>query len=220
MLSGTPCTRGDIAPAGRIGNRLPSSASTALRYHDIVVSPSGNDQTLLRILTAISDLPVKNDATPAIIAARLCVSSEFSDANFKQPSACVLAPPRELDFQFSPLDFEGRWSAERRALVVQKAPFGRSIAGFVAKGPHFRGLGCLAARRFPAAACPRPANFSGRASYWARTVTPQASESGLRGTAADAASDRFGLPLPGQAFALSHFSNASRSAPHWTGRER
>jgi hypothetical protein len=27
----------------------------------------------------------------------------------------------------------------------------------------------------------------------------------LRGTAAGAASDRFGLPLPGQAFALSHF---------------
>src|SRR5206468_7626816 len=60
--------------------------------------------------------------------------------------------------------FEGRWSAERRALVVTKAPFGRSIAGFMAKGPLFRGLGCLAARRFPAAACPRPANFSGRAS--------------------------------------------------------
>src|SRR3954468_13701025 len=39
----------------------------------------------------------------------------------------------------------------------------------------------------------------------------------LRGTAADAASDRLGLPRPGQAFALSHFSNASRSAPHWTG---
>src|SRR3954467_12737341 len=36
----------------------------------------------------------------------------------------------------------------------------------------------------------------------------------LRGTAADAASDRLGLPRPGQAFALSHFSNASRSAPH------
>src|ERR1700704_5907049 len=27
----------------------------------------------------------------------------------------------------------------------------------MAKGPFFRGLGCLAARRFPAAACPRPA---------------------------------------------------------------
>src|SRR3954451_10063177 len=39
----------------------------------------------------------------------------------------------------------------------------------------------------------------------------------LRGTAADAASDRLGLPRPDQAFALSHFSNASRSAPHWTG---
>src|SRR6201747_271567 len=38
-----------------------------------------------------------------------------------------------------------------------KAPFGRSIARFMAKGPFFRGLGCLAARRFPAAACPRPA---------------------------------------------------------------
>src|SRR3954467_698885 len=36
----------------------------------------------------------------------------------------------------------------------------------------------------------------------------------LRGTAADAASDRLGLPRPGQAFALSPFSNASRSAPH------
>ena len=42
----------------------------------------------------------------------------------------------------------------------------------------------------------------------------------LRGTAADAASDRLGLPRPGQAFALSHFSNASRSAPHWTGRDQ
>src|SRR4051794_15459499 len=42
----------------------------------------------------------------------------------------------------------------------------------------------------------------------------------LRGTAADAASDRLGLPSPGQAFALSHFSNASRSAPHRTGREQ
>src|SRR5882757_8729841 len=39
----------------------------------------------------------------------------------------------------------------------------------------------------------------------------------LRGTAADAASDRLGLPRSGQACALSHFSNASRSAPHWTG---
>src|SRR3954453_17215178 len=48
----------------------------------------------------------------------------------------------------------------------------------------------------------------------------KASESGLRGTAADAASDRLGLPLAGQAFALSHFSNASRSAPHRTGREQ
>jgi hypothetical protein len=38
--------------------------------------------------------------------------------------------------------------------------------------------------------------------------------------AAGAASDRFGLPLPSQAFALSHFSNASRSAPHWTGHEQ
>ena len=27
----------------------------------------------------------------------------------------------------------------------------------MAKGPFFRGLGCLAAQRFPAAACPRPA---------------------------------------------------------------
>ena len=42
----------------------------------------------------------------------------------------------------------------------------------------------------------------------------------LRGTAADAASDRLGLPRPGQALALSHFSNASRSAPHRTGRSR
>jgi hypothetical protein len=42
----------------------------------------------------------------------------------------------------------------------------------------------------------------------------------LRGTAAGAASDRLGLPRPDQAFALSHFSNASRSAPHWTGREQ
>jgi hypothetical protein len=39
---------------------------------------------------------------------------------FKQPSVLVLAPPRELGFQFSPLDFEGRRSAERRALVVNK----------------------------------------------------------------------------------------------------
>jgi hypothetical protein len=42
----------------------------------------------------------------------------------------------------------------------------------------------------------------------------------LRDTAAGAASDRLGLPRPGQAFALSHFSNASRSAPHWTGHEQ
>jgi len=48
---------------------------------------------------------------------------------------------------------------ERRKtrLGSKKAPFGRSIAGFRTKGPFFRGLGCLAARRFPAAACPRPA---------------------------------------------------------------
>ena len=90
----------------------------------------------------------------------------------------------------------------------------------MAKGPFFRGLGCLAARRFPAAACPRPANLSGRASYWARTATPQPPSLRLRGTAADAASDRLGLPRPGQALALSHFSNASRSAPHWTGRDQ
>jgi hypothetical protein len=51
----------------------------------------------------------------------------------------------------------GDGAPKRRALVVQNAPFGRSIAGFVAKGPFFRRLGCLAARRFPAAACPRPA---------------------------------------------------------------
>src|SRR4030088_2713126 len=42
----------------------------------------------------------------------------------------------------------------------------------------------------------------------------------LRDTAAGAASDRLGLPRPGQAFALSHFSNASRSAPHRTGHEQ
>src|SRR3954471_3601728 len=35
-----------------------------------------------------------------------------------------------------------------------------------------------------------------------------------------AASDRFGLPLADQAFALSHFRIASRSAPHWTGHEQ
>src|SRR3954466_6477403 len=39
-------------------------------------------------------------------------------------------------------------------------------------------------------------------------------------TAAGAASDRLGLPRPGQAFALSHFRVPSRSAPHWTGREQ
>src|SRR3954470_12944223 len=38
--------------------------------------------------------------------------------------------------------------------------------------------------------------------------------------AAGAASDRFGLPLPSQALALSHFRLASRSAPHRTGRQQ
>ncbi len=41
-------------------------------------------------------------------------------------------------FSFSP-PFEGRRSAERRALVVQKAPFGRSIAATSSSlGPDFR----------------------------------------------------------------------------------
>jgi hypothetical protein len=42
---------------------------------------------------------------------------------FRRARSYVLAPPRELGFQFSPLDFEGRWSAERRALVVKKSAF-------------------------------------------------------------------------------------------------
>src|SRR5882762_992720 len=86
-----------------------------------------------------------------------------------------------------------------------------------------RSSGDLAALRhdgFPPLACPSSSHISGRAPYWARTATPQPPSLRLRGTAADAASDRLGLPRPGQAFALSHFSNASRSAPHWTGREQ
>ena len=149
-----------------------------------------------------------------------CLSTLRANFSFQISDSQALSSSRRRAswiFSFSPLDFEGRRSAERRALAVTKAPFGRSVAGFVAKGPFFRGLGCLAARRSPAAACPRPANFSGSAPYWARTATPQPPSLCLRGTAADTASDRLGLPRPGQAFALSHFSNASRSAPHWTG---
>jgi hypothetical protein len=48
---------------------------------------------------------------------------KFSNSNFKQPRLLVLAPPREFELLvFSPL-FEGRWSAERRALVVTKCAF-------------------------------------------------------------------------------------------------
>src|SRR5882724_7586835 len=49
--------------------------------------------------------------------------AQFSNSNFKQPSALVLAPPRELGFQFSPLDVEGRRDAERRTLVTAAACF-------------------------------------------------------------------------------------------------
>src|SRR5882757_11546636 len=41
---------------------------------------------------------------------------KFLGSNFKQPSARVPAPPRELVCWFSPLDFEGRRNAERRTL--------------------------------------------------------------------------------------------------------
>src|SRR3977135_4414981 len=86
-----------------------------------------------------------------------------------------------------------------------------------------RSSGDLAALRhngFPSLACPRPASFSGRAPVVGSDGNPQPPSLRLRGTAADAASDRLGLPRPGQAFALSHFSNASRSAPHRTGHEQ
>ena len=102
----------------------------------------------------------------------------------------------------------------------KKAPFGRSIAGFMAKGPFFRGLGCLAAQRFPAACLSLVQPRQWQSPVVGPDGNPQPPSLRLRGTAADAASDRLGLPRPGQAFALSHFSNASRSAPHWTGRDQ
>src|ERR1700710_1007529 len=70
---------------------------------------------------------------------------------------------------------------------------------------------------FAPLACPRPAS-----SQWqtltGRTETQGLPDPCLRGTSPGAAST-FGLPLR-PALALSHFSNASRSAPHWTGRQQ
>jgi hypothetical protein len=86
-----------------------------------------------------------------------------------------------------------------------KAPFGRSIAGFMAKGPFFRGRGCLAARRFPVARLSPSSQLMWQSPVVGPDGNPQPPSPCLRGTAADAASDRLGLPRPGQAFALSHF---------------
>jgi hypothetical protein len=48
----------------------------------------------------------------------------FPIQNFKQPSALVLAPPRELGFYlFLPSTHEGRRNAERRTLVTAAAYF-------------------------------------------------------------------------------------------------
>src|SRR5882724_3870476 len=87
---------------------------------------------------------------------------------------------------------------ERRKtrLGSKKAPFGRSIAGFRAKGPFFRGLGCLAARRFPAARLSLVQPRQWQSLLMGPDGNPQPPSLRLRGTAADAASDRLGLPAP------------------------
>ena len=73
----------------------------------------------------------------------------------------------------------GDGAPKRRALVVKNAPFGRSVAGFVAKGSFFRGLGCLAARRFPAARLSPSSHLSGSAPLVGPDEKPSASESAL-----------------------------------------
>ena len=102
----------------------------------------------------------------------------------------------------------------------QNAPFGRSIAGFVAKGPFFRGLGCLAARRFPAAACPRPAsslaeplNGPGRQPLSLRVCACEAQPRTPHPTG-------LGYPAPAK-LSLCPTSECPREAPlNWTGHEQ
>src|SRR3954462_5518548 len=61
-------------------------------------------------------------------------------------------------------------------------------------------------------------DHSGRPLFKGRTETQGLPGACLRGTSPGAAS-AFGLPLR-PALALPRFSNASRSAPHWTGHEQ
>jgi hypothetical protein len=72
------------------------------------------------------------------------VSQRLAQTRFVDSNSHGFSFPRRRAswaFSFSP-PFEGRWSAERRALVVQKAPFGRSIAATSSSlGPVLPGAG-------------------------------------------------------------------------------
>ena len=108
-----------------------------------------------------------------------CVAAscvKFPNSNFKQPSALVLAPPREFELLVDLPFLRGDGAPNDAPLVVTTAPFGRSIAGFVAKGPFFRRLGCLAARRFRVA-CLSP---SSQLQWQCPVLGPDGNPSSLR----------------------------------------
>jgi hypothetical protein len=83
-----------------------------------------------------------------------CVAASCKNFSIQISNSQALSSSRRrasLAFSRSPL-FEGRWSADRRAVVVTKAPFGRSIAAFLSLGPCFRHK--LRAGFRPPLACP------------------------------------------------------------------
>jgi hypothetical protein len=70
------------------------------------------------------------------VCRRLAKISRFE---FQTAKRSRLAPPREFKLLVLSPRLEGRRSAERRALVVTKAPFGRSVAATSSSlGPDFR----------------------------------------------------------------------------------
>src|SRR5882757_6052342 len=110
----------------------------------------------------------------------VCVDALRNFLSVDSNSHAASFPRRRASWAFSlsPL-FEGRWSAERRALVVKKR---LSDAPSRDLWLRDRSSGDLAALRhdgFPPLPVPVQPAHSGRASYWARTSNPSASESAL-----------------------------------------
>jgi hypothetical protein len=138
-------------------------------------------------------------------------------------------------FSFSPL-FEGRRNAERRTLVTAAAYFPDCRETEAHGNASQRPAAATSSTLGPTLPAQARASSPSRQAFAHPSPVPpshlrQSPVVGSGGYPRPPGSTlaRHGrgrrirpvrVTLPGQAFALSHFSNASRSAPHWTGREQ